>query len=40
MAKKIFIGIVIIVSFLVVSMPLYNIVKGNKVGFLASYYTE
>lgn len=40
MAKKIFIGIVIIVSFLVVSMPLYNIVKGNKVGLLASYYTE
>lgn len=40
MAKKIFIGIVIIISILTVSMPLYNLVKGNKVSLLASYYTE
>lgn len=40
MTKKIFIGIVLLVSILTVSMPLYNLVKGNKVGLLANYYTE
>ena len=40
MVKKILIGIVILISVLTVSMPLYNLAKGNKVGLLASYYTE
>lgn len=39
MVKKIFIGIVIIISILTVSMPLCNIIRGNKV-LLADHYTE
>lgn len=40
MLKKIFIGIVILISIAIVSMPLYNLANGKKIGLLANHYTE
>ena len=40
MGKKVFLIFIILISISIVSMPLYNLARGNKVGLLANYYTE